>query len=324
MRSFPHFTAGRGGGLLALGAMALAGSAFIVNRRSKAAEAEHPPLGRFVTAGGVRLHYVEAGSPDARPVVFLHGNGGMCEDMLISGVVGAAARNFRAIVFDRPGFGHSERPRGRRWSAMEQALAVRDALAFLGIERAVIFGHSWGSLVALALALRDPGLVSGLVLASGYYFPTARADSIMFSPPAVPFAGDVLRYTIGPIAGELVAPRLVAKMFAPQPVPIGFKVEFPFSLALRPSQIKAFSEDSIEMPWSAAELWRRYGEIGCPVDILAGNRDRIVSFERQPMRLKTAIPHSVLHVIDGAGHMIHHVDPERCAASIAAVAARGT
>ena len=40
----------RGGGILAAGALALAGAALIVNRRSAAAERSHPPLGSFVTA----------------------------------------------------------------------------------------------------------------------------------------------------------------------------------------------------------------------------------------------------------------------------------
>ena len=60
----------RGGGLLAAGALALAGAAFIVNRRSALAERSHPPLGSFVTSDGVRLHYVEHGN--GPPVVFLH------------------------------------------------------------------------------------------------------------------------------------------------------------------------------------------------------------------------------------------------------------
>jgi hypothetical protein len=95
----------RGGGFLAAGALALA-----VNRRAATAERCHPPLGSFVTSEGVRLHYVEQGS--GPPVVFLHGNGVMIEDMLISRVFDQTARSSRAIAFDRPGFGHSERPRG--------------------------------------------------------------------------------------------------------------------------------------------------------------------------------------------------------------------
>lgn len=66
--------------LLGVAAVALAASAVLVNRRAAQAERTYLPKGRFVTADGVRLHYVERGS--GPPVVFLHGNGAMVEDML--------------------------------------------------------------------------------------------------------------------------------------------------------------------------------------------------------------------------------------------------
>ena len=44
-----------------------------------------------------------------------------------------------------------------------------------------------GTLVALALALDHPEALSGLVLLSGYYLPTLRADVPLFSLPAIPF-----------------------------------------------------------------------------------------------------------------------------------------
>lgn len=115
------------GSIVALGGMALASAAIMVNRQSAKAEKAYPPKGSFVTADGVRLHYVERGR--GRPVVFLHGNGMMVEDMMISGVVEAAAENaFRAIAIDRPGFGHSERARGTAWTAAAQASRWRAPL----------------------------------------------------------------------------------------------------------------------------------------------------------------------------------------------------
>src|SRR4051794_39159712 len=183
------------GGLAAAGAIALAGAAFIVNRQAAKAEKAYPPKGSFVTAGGVRLHYVERGR--GRPVVFLHGNGMMVEDMLISGVLGSAAeRSFRTIAIDRPGFGHSERPRGTSWTAEAQARLLPRVFALLGIERPIVVGHSLGTMVAVALALNHPDQVSGLVLASGYYYPTARADVVLVSPTAMPALGDLLCYTV--------------------------------------------------------------------------------------------------------------------------------
>jgi hypothetical protein len=57
--------------LLGVAALALAGSAVLVNRRAAQAERDYLAKGGFVTVEGVRLHYVEKGS--GPPVVFLHG-----------------------------------------------------------------------------------------------------------------------------------------------------------------------------------------------------------------------------------------------------------
>jgi pimeloyl-ACP methyl ester carboxylesterase len=86
---------------------------------------------------------------------------------------------YRVIIFDRPGFGHSERPRGRVWTAAEQAELLHKALLQLGVERPVVVGHSWGTLVALALAVRHLADIAGLALLSGYYFWTLRPDVVL-------------------------------------------------------------------------------------------------------------------------------------------------
>lgn len=81
-----------------------------VNRYlARKAEEKNPPTGRFIDIDGVRLHYVERGAGD--PIVLLHGNGSMVQDFECSGLIDLAAREYRVIAFDRPGFGHSERPR---------------------------------------------------------------------------------------------------------------------------------------------------------------------------------------------------------------------
>jgi pimeloyl-ACP methyl ester carboxylesterase len=171
----------------------------------------------------------------------------MVEDMLISGVIGQVARRYRAIAFDRPGFGHSDRPRGRHWTAAAQASILPEAFRLLGLERPIVVGHSWGTLVALALALDHARHVSGLVLVSGYYYPTPRKDAALFSVPAIPLVGDLLRHTVAPLIGEAMAPALIERMFSPQGVSPRFANQFPVALTVRPSQLRAFSEDSAHM-----------------------------------------------------------------------------
>jgi pimeloyl-ACP methyl ester carboxylesterase len=263
---------------------------------------------------------VECGS--GAPIVFLHGNGAMVDDMLISGLVDRMAQSHRAIAFDRPGFGHTQRPRVRSWDATEQAALLPAAFARLGIERPIVVGHSWGTLVALALALNHPEQVSGLVLASGYYYPTLRADSLMSAPAASHWLGDLICHTAAPLLGEVMAPGMIKKMFAPQEVTDRFNREFPVGLTLRPSQIHAFSQDAAQMASSAKTLSARYGELSCPVSILAGDADEIVDFESQALRLHEELRGSTLDVFQGAGHMLHHLDPARVVRAVAGIEAR--
>jgi pimeloyl-ACP methyl ester carboxylesterase len=162
------------------------------------AERRNPPIGVFIECDGVRLHYIERGDAAAPCVVLFHGNGTMIQDLILSGLVDRLARYYRVVCFDRPGFGYSQRPRTRMWTATTQAALFAKALDQLGVRNPVVLGHSWGTLVAIALALQSKYAVSGLVLASGYYFPTFRMDFWLMSGPAVPLLGDLMRYTISP------------------------------------------------------------------------------------------------------------------------------
>ena len=201
---------------IALGSVAvLAGLAAINRQRALDAQRRYPPRGDFIRVRGVRLHKIDTGGPGPA-VILLHGNGVTLADMEISGLVARAARRRRVVAFDRPGFGYSERPRGIAWTPAAQADLLAGALERMGIAEAVVVGHSWGSMVALALALDHPRLVQGLVLVSGYYFPTPRTDVAFFAPPAIPVIGDVLRWTIAPLIGQLIKNSVIRKVFAPQ------------------------------------------------------------------------------------------------------------
>ena len=230
----------------------------------------------------------------------------------------------QVLMSDSPGFGHSERPRVTAWTAAAQAALLPKAFELLGIDRPIVVGHSLGTMVALALALNHPDHVAGLVLASGYYFPKARVDIALFSPPAIPLVGDLLCYTVAPLMGEAIAPRMIAKMFSPQDVPARFEREFPVSLMVRPSQIRASSKDAAHMIPDALAMSHRYGHLDCAIAVLSGDADEVVDFREHALRFHAAVPGSVLDVFPGAGHMIHHVDPARVMRAASAMSLRST
>jgi pimeloyl-ACP methyl ester carboxylesterase len=297
---------------------ALAGAALFNRNRAVRAEQETPPIGRFIEVDGIRLHYVERG--EGRPVVLLHGNGAMIQDWMASGVLDRAAAGYRVIAFDRPGFGHSDRPRTTVWTPAAQAALIHKALARMHVERPIVVGHSWATLVALAMALDFPGELAALVLMSGYYYPTARPDVLM-AMPAVPLFGDVMRMTISPVVGRMATPLMTKAIFAPLPVADSFAA-FPMEMSLRPSQIRATSADTAMMIPGAAMLSPRYGELALPIVIIAGDGDTIAFFDRHSERLHAALPGSDLRTVEGAGHMFHYSSPEAVIAAIDRAAER--
>jgi pimeloyl-ACP methyl ester carboxylesterase len=292
-------------------AAAAGGFALATYQAARKAERVRAAPGRFIEVDGIRLHILDRGgaAADGPPVVLLHGNGSMVEDFDSSGLIDLLARHRRVVAIDRPGFGRSDRPRDRDWTPEAQAALMAAAMDRLGLVRPVVLGHSFGAMVAMALALDHGSRIRGLVLAGGYYFPTLRVDAMLFSPPAIPVVGDIIRYTYGPPLGRAAAKPLIRKMFSPLPVPRRFKREFPLPLTLRPWQIRAVAEDSAAMVPAARRLSARISQIHVPVTILAGEEDRIVSPERQARRLHDLIPGSRLVLLPGAGHMIHHASP---------------
>jgi pimeloyl-ACP methyl ester carboxylesterase len=302
------------------GASVIAGLAMFayVAYRARQAERDNPPVGNFIEVDGVRLHYVERGQ--GQPIVLLHGNFTMIQDLDLSGIVDLASENYRVIVFDRPGYGYSTRPRGGKvWSPQAQADLLYKALKRLNIERPIVVGHSWGTLVALSLAVTYPDDVRALVLLSGYYFPTVRLEVPLLSSPAIPLLGDIMRYTISPVLGRTMWPGILRILFGPPAVPPHFE-RFPVWMALRPKQLRASAAESGLMVPSVVALRRRYHELAVPVVIMAGADDRFVSASRHSAGLHEQLPHSDLRLVERAGHMVHHAAPGAVLAAIDSVA----
>ncbi|HEY0183340.1 MAG TPA: alpha/beta hydrolase [Rhodopila sp.] len=266
---------------------------------------------------GVRLHYTDRG--EGSPVVLIHGNAVSGDDWNTSGVAELLLKTHRVIIFDRPGFGHSERPRGHLWTASQQAELLYKALHQLGVQRPVVVGHSWGTIVALALAQRYRTAAAGLVLLSGYYFWTLRPDALLVTTSALPILGDLLRYTVLPVLGWLQMPALKWAMFSPARVPARFQAEYSPALALRPSQIRATSMDGALMIPGVLALRRGYADLALPVIIIAGDGDKIV-FKRRSEQLRDSIPGSILEIVKHAGHMVHHLVPRQVAEAVERVA----
>ncbi len=109
------------------------------------------------------IHIEEAGNPNGRPIVFLHGGPG--------GGISPDYRRFfdpkiwRVILFDQRGCGKStpfaELRENTTWDLVSDIEKIRQHLK---IDRWAVFGGSWGSTLALAYAVTHPDKVQSLIL----------------------------------------------------------------------------------------------------------------------------------------------------------------
>lgn len=132
----------------------------------KIAEAQEHPLrlpGRSVFVGDNEFFVREAGSPDAPPLLLVHGWGDHSL-MVWWKLIGKLATRYRVIVPDNRNSGKSDHLRGRyEIAAMADDLA--GIMTALGIDHAHVAGYSMGGLAVLELARRHPHRVDKVVLA---------------------------------------------------------------------------------------------------------------------------------------------------------------
>ena len=99
------------------------------------------------------------------PVVVLHGGPGAHHDYLLPGF-DALAENHELVYYDQRGGGRSPVPREVPVGWEEQVADLEALREAWGLERLAIAGYSWGALLAMLYAVRHPGRVERLALAS--------------------------------------------------------------------------------------------------------------------------------------------------------------
>jgi pimeloyl-ACP methyl ester carboxylesterase len=284
-------------------------------------EAAHPPAGQFIEIEDVRLHVADIGlargSPGAEPAVILvHGASGNMEDMRLAlGEKLAAAH--RVILIDRPGHGWSSRPPGDAYaSPARQAQLVAKALERLGVQRAILVGHSWGGAFVTAYALAFPERTAGLVLLSAVTHPWAADPGWYNKLALLPWIGPLFVHTLVYPLSFLLTPGISRQVFAPQPVPDDYLRRAAIRLLLRPKTFFANARDLALLRDFVAGQAPCYGDLQSPTIIITGDRDIMVSPKINAYALAAILPAARLISLEGIGHMPHHAAPQAIAAAI--------
>jgi pimeloyl-ACP methyl ester carboxylesterase len=278
-------------------------------------------LARTLDLGGGRsLHAVQAGSgPD---LLLIHGALTTHGDWL-GGPFEALCRRHRVTAIDRPGHGLSRRGRFEG-GPREQARQIADGLDALGIDRAVVAGHSLGGLVALALAERFPERVAALALIAPLTFPEPRPlEHLLLAPRSLPIAGPMLSAGAEASFDRPLLHLVHKMMFAPQDVPEPWTARYPYDCILDAGAMVKEGEDAAAVlplsPSGAIAVTR----IEAPTIILAGESDRIVNPALHARSLARLMPDARLTTLPGIGHMAHQVATDAVVAGIEQATALG-
>ncbi|OWW21027.1 alpha/beta fold hydrolase [Noviherbaspirillum denitrificans] len=164
------------------------------------------PQSRFIAVKGVPLHYVDEGQGPV--VVLIHGSGASLHAW--EGVARQLRSTNRVVRVDLPGSGLSGFDAGNDYSIDTYIGYLRAFLDALGIDRAVIAGHSVGGQVAWRYALQDPQRVRGLVLAASTGYPAP--SPLVWRLAQVPVVGEVLSR----LTPRFVVEENVREVFADQ------------------------------------------------------------------------------------------------------------
>ncbi len=274
-------------------------------------EARFPPIGEFAEINGVRLHYVDlpAHDPDAPTIVFIHGASGNLRDPLLAfrpGLIG----KFRLIFVDRPGHGYSTRGNRDVSSPVAQAELIHKLASGIGIDRAVIVGHSWGAAVAAAYAIKFQASTAGLMLLAPATHPWPGGVEWYYGVATTPLIGPIFARTLVMPIGFLQMSGSLRSVFAPTPVPPAYGNEAGIPLVLRPQEFLANAEDVANLKGNVIAMAPHYREITAPTVIFAGSEDTVVRNDLHADVLARDIAGAKLFTLTNAGHMPQFSAPE--------------
>lgn len=257
----------------------------------------HADYSRFTEVDGVRVHYQEAGEPNAPPMILIHGFA--ASNLVWSKVfLELAAAGFKVIAPDLLGYGYSGKPRNLDYTIPRQAEMVVSFLQRLGIDRAVLVGSSYGAAIAATIALDHPTLVEKLVLVGAVTNnkPTRYLLMRLFGSPII---GDVLSPLV--VGSRRLLRLRMKRVYDRHSWVLDERRVDARHLPLRTRGAHRAVIRTVRR-WDADRVSRDAHLLTQPTLLLWGDNDREVPLE-DGERLQQSIPNSRLIVFRECGHL---------------------
>jgi pimeloyl-ACP methyl ester carboxylesterase len=244
------------------------------------------------------IHVCQDGPRDAPALLLIHGTAASLRTW--DPMVPLLAGSRRVIRIDLPGCGQSARPDGASYAVPDQARRVGAALDRLGVEHAIVVGHSSGGCVATALTEQRPDLVTALALINtGPDMAAYIADEIAIGPAQWPdLTDEQLR-------------QIMSSAFS-----AGYKIPQPFVDEARGMNLHVFAATSqaVRAYLEEQALPQRLAVLGKPLLVIFGQNDR--RWRSSSAAEYRAVPGATVEMLPALGHSPNLEDPPRTAAPL--------
>ncbi|WNM29608.1 alpha/beta hydrolase [Streptomyces sp. Li-HN-5-11] len=275
---------------------------------------------RYACNGEIQIAYEDLGGAGGDPLLLVMGLGTSrfwWPDGLVRELV---CRGFHVVAYDQRDAGQSTRLPDQRVGPPVRALLRREAPAYsaedltddavavldaVGWERAHLFGHSMGGLVAQRTAIRHPRRVLSLTTSSAVPSDAKGLSVLRYLRPGPLLRFARLHHPATP-EGDLALAVDVARILAAPGRRVGERDVREFVEKEAAHQVRSFRDDKaqsrqIGAKWSGGPLAR----ITAPTLVLHGEGDpllRVVAAHH----IAAAVPGARLRTLPGVGHFLPH------------------
>jgi pimeloyl-ACP methyl ester carboxylesterase len=246
---------------------------------------------KYVKVGNEQIYVTEQGK-DGPTVLLVHGYCGAADQWMM--VQPTLARDYRVLAVDLPGFGRSDKYMGD-YSTEAMAARMFALLDRKGTKEAHVVAHSWGTSIALAMALMHPERVKSLTLIGVWAYDEQLPPFLVWSQ--APGLGEVL-FTL--FFDQRLDDRMGLSFYNVDAYIDPHAIDLAHEVMDRPGYMAAALAAVRGMRY--AEMAKRYKTIKNRVLIIHGEYDPVT---RLPWakRLDSELPDSRLVVIRNAKHM---------------------
>lgn len=245
---------------------------------------------QFVDVEGWRIRVQRVGTRGS-PVVLIHGFGSSLSDW--KEVAPRLCADHQCLMLDLPGFGWSDKYEGVYTPARLASFVLRTMDA-VGFRTAHVVAHSWGSSVALALALEHPERVDSLTLTGAWVYYDQLTSFFLWA--RIPGLGEGLFTLFFDEQAELRYRMVYSN-------PHRFTDYERVERIRRVLKLPGFKRAALQAArdQNLEELEKDYGLVGQDTLLIWGEDDH-VSFPFYGRRLLGDLPRAQLVVIPGSGH----------------------